>query len=254
MPVRSICLFFLALLACSPALSAEPTLMLLQNSKLYGQQTVYVSKTVLRQIRPSKGLDTVINVQSGEVYVLNNAYHIFYRAPLKQFQADQGMRLSVLSGYLADLPMKEGAAGESVSGIAARRYNMPPGHEGEKAGRVDTDKPFCFGESSMRNVQMWTSRDIQLDPRIQKFVHELYQMPPVPGIPLRLTFTDVRDKDVVELNTVRAVRSAADIALPKAPAGYTMGRSLSEVINPHSSKFLYFEEFSRHKLGGPVNR
>ena len=247
----------LCVAAGSPAFSKEEAWTLVQESKLYGKQTVIVSKNMLRQIRPKKELVTCIDGKTGEVLVYNTGFKTYYKTDFAKYEQEQNSNMAVLDGYLADLPMQDSGQATAVAGIKAHLYRLAPGHRGQGTGRLDSDRTFSLSGQSMRKVSFWCSSELPLSPNIQKAIYLLYLLPPLAGVPLKLTFTDTHNADVTELKTLEVSRTTVNPELLKPPADYKRLKSLASVIHPATSNgavpglMKYFDVLQGSGLGAP---
>lgn len=241
----------------SPCWAADQAWAFNQYSKLYGKMTVIVSRDNLRFIRPAKGLTTEINGKTGEVFIYNSEFKKYFKTNLTQYEQLEGARLQMLEGYLSSLPMTKSVNAKPVkiAGFATQRFSLTSGHKGEATGKLDSDKVFSLSGVSTDGAELWTTSAFALSPANQKAVHIIYQMPPKPGIPLKMTITNQRGgSTVMELDTLAVAQTTFPTAFMKPPANYTRATEYAGVVHQATTGSVkglmkYFDAFQKSGLG-----
>lgn len=241
----------------SPCWAAEQAWAFNQDSKLYGKMTVIVSKDNLRFIRPAKGLTTEFNGKTGEVFIYNSEFRKYFKTNLAQYEQLEASRLQFLEGYLSNLPMSLSTKAKPVkiAGFATQRFSLMSGHKGEATGKLDSDKVFSLSGVSTDAAELWTTSAFALSPNNQKAVHLIYQMPPKPGIPLKMTLINQRGgSTTMELNTVSVAQTTFPTAFMKPPANYTRATQYAGVVHQATAGSVggvmkYFDAFQKSGLG-----
>ena len=189
-----------------------------------GDQYVYLSSTGIKISNPKAEFALVSHAPEWLITLYNTKTRCFYQTPIDKWKRDLQARGLTYDVHLKNWNKK--GAGQ-ICGLKAIEYVSPNSSTFQGQTRMHT----------LANADYWTSKDINVPPRLADLITTAYGLPTSSTVPLRLNCTDNGEPKVM-LDTYYAKQTAIPVSYFEPPAGLTRVKTDAEVMMDDDQKQL----------------
>jgi len=235
MHIRVLAAFVLAVVIVGPVAGADSCWVLSQTSMLRGKETLTVSANALRH--EYNDIVTVATAPKWSVIVFNKKTKKVFDTGGKVIANNSGINNELMVGeYFTKLPMRADKP-QKLTGVNANHYIMRSGKKPiSQAAYESRNVKKWVADTIILNADMWTLGDFQPSEPVQKLLVEIYKLPKVSGVPMKMVYVDIGGREVKELLTDKVEKVSVTATTFSVPAGYAKAQNLSEVASVRSKK------------------
>lgn len=225
----------LTLVCLCPAVGAETGWVFRQTSMLKGEQTLTVSPRGLKH--ESMGIVIAATQPDWNVIVYNTKLKNVFDTKGRIESVNVGVNSELLTGdYFSKLRLKPESR-ETLSGVNTQHYIMRSTAVTDSGENSKNIKRW-ISRAYVIKADMWATNVLEPPPQMQKILYELYKLPSVSGIPVKMTYVDSTGKTTNELVTKSVIKSTLESNTFATPKGYRTAMNISEVAVIRSKKMM----------------
>ncbi len=220
---------FLAALLCPGVEAADNCWLLLQKSKLVGDQKVYVSPLGLRIENKNMGFTAVARPGDSGVVMFNVKDKTYCTETFADWRGYFVGRVAAFSDQdlnYNDVDWKKTGASQKLAGLTALQYKMMHGQTAPTAhsGTIKKAPP-------KRQAEYWVTEDLKISQKLSDVLCRLYGLPQgIKGIPLRGMYRDGHRSPNVGLDTVDSTQTSVSATFFAPPGGFKHVKNSFDII------------------------
>jgi hypothetical protein len=209
--------------ASTTSVSAEENgWILTQNSKVFGDQYVYISTQGVKCINPRQGIGWIAQGPQWNITFFNDKTKVYYPISYQQWKTkinNQGITAANLSGA------KIGS--DVIAGMKATQYKMT--------------NATSSNVGKWQSADYWLSDDIRVPPSLGQLISSVCQLPASDLVPLKMSYRDKNNQPVNLLQTYRQQRASVPEQTFYLPHQYKLAKSEVEVLISQENRHLINE-------------
>lgn len=183
----------LAGLCSGPAAQANEQGWYLHQKSLWGgEHMIYVGTTGIRLYNKQMGVSAVCSAPDWKMVLYNDKSRCYFEPPMTDKTAAARISRTLISKLGSGM----------ISGQPVNHYQ----------GNSSKDKE--------EQSEFWTATQITLPISFKRWLANIYKLPEIPGLPLRITYIDRSGKNVTALDTLGCERGVITANLFARPTGY----------------------------------
>jgi len=213
---------FLFFVTSGTVSAADNGWILTQNSKVFGDQYVYISTQGVKCINPRQGMGWVSQGPQWNITFFNDKTKVYYPISYQKWKAKistQGITPANLSGA------KIGSG--VIAGMKATQYKMTNAASSKA--------------SNWQSADYWLADDIKVPPSLGQLISSVCQLPASDLVPLKMSYRDKNNQPVNILQTYRQQRANVPEKTFYLPHQYKLAKSEVEVLISQENRNLINE-------------